>query len=51
MAAIDMHMTIEELLRAVVSVRSVPRLYNEGQLPLDQSLESFDGCEKSGRLV
>jgi hypothetical protein len=32
--------TIEELLEAVFSVRSVPRLYNEGQLPSEESLET-----------
>jgi hypothetical protein len=35
MAATDMHATIEELLEAVFSVRSVPRLYNEGRLRLE----------------
>jgi hypothetical protein len=34
MAATDTHVTIEELLEAVFSVRSVPRLYNEDQLLL-----------------
>jgi hypothetical protein len=33
MAATDMHATIGELLEAAFSVRSVPRLYNEDQLP------------------
>jgi hypothetical protein len=37
MAATDMHITIEKLLETVFSVRSVPRLYNEGQLPLEES--------------
>jgi hypothetical protein len=36
----DTHETIEELLEAVFSVRSVPRLYNEDQLPLRGSLET-----------
>jgi hypothetical protein len=40
MAATDTHTTIEELLEAVFSVRSVRRLYNEDQLPLRESLES-----------
>jgi hypothetical protein len=40
MAVTDTHATIEELVEAVVSVRSVPRLYNEDQLPLDESLET-----------
>jgi hypothetical protein len=39
MAATDRHPTIEELLEEVFSVRSVPRAYNEGQLPLEESLE------------
>jgi hypothetical protein len=34
----DMHATIKELLEAVFSVRSLPRLYNEGQVPLELSL-------------
>jgi hypothetical protein len=34
MAVTDMHATTEELLEAVFSLWSVPRLYNEGQLPL-----------------
>jgi hypothetical protein len=33
MAATVMHVTIEELLEAVLSVWSMPRLYNKGQLP------------------
>jgi hypothetical protein len=36
----DTHETTEELLRTVFSVRSVPKLYNEGQLPLEKSLET-----------
>jgi hypothetical protein len=40
MAATDMHVTIEELLEAVFCVRSVPRLYNVGHLPLEESLET-----------
>jgi hypothetical protein len=31
---------IKELVQAVFSVRSVPRLYNKGQLPLAESLET-----------
>jgi hypothetical protein len=38
MAAIDTHGTIEELLEAVFSVRSMPRLYNEDQLPIRKNL-------------
>jgi hypothetical protein len=33
-ATTDMHTMIEELLEAVVSVKSMPRLYNKDQLPL-----------------
>jgi hypothetical protein len=40
MAATDTHTTIEELLGAAFSVHSLPRLYNEGQLPLGGSLET-----------
>jgi hypothetical protein len=39
MATTDMHETTEELLDAVFSVWSVPRLYNEDQLPLEESPE------------
>jgi hypothetical protein len=50
MVATDTHVTIEELLEAVFSVKSVPRLFNEGQLPLEESLETAvrrvgDWCE------
>jgi hypothetical protein len=34
-----MHL-MEELLKAVFSVWSVPRIYNEGQLPLEESLQT-----------
>jgi hypothetical protein len=34
MAATGVHTTMEELLEAVLFVHSVPRLYNEGQLPV-----------------
>jgi hypothetical protein len=34
------HVTTEELLEAVFYVRSVPRLYNEGQMPLEEGLET-----------
>jgi hypothetical protein len=40
MAATDTYATIEELLEAVFSVRSMPTLYNEVQLPLEKSLET-----------
>jgi hypothetical protein len=39
MAATDTNATIEEQLEAVFFVQSVPRLYNEGELPLENSLE------------
>jgi hypothetical protein len=39
MATTDMHTTIEELLEAAFSVRSVPRLYNEDQLSIEENLE------------
>jgi hypothetical protein len=39
MAITDMNAT-EELLSAVFSVRSVLRLYNEDQLPLEESPET-----------
>jgi hypothetical protein len=32
--------TVEELLEVAFSVQSMPRLYNEEQLPLQNSLES-----------
>jgi hypothetical protein len=38
MAARDKRATID-LLEAVFSAQSVPRIYNEGQLPLEESLE------------
>jgi hypothetical protein len=41
MAATDTHATIEELLEAAFSVRSVTRLYVEDQLPLPVSQESL----------
>jgi hypothetical protein len=40
MAATDTYATIKELLEAVFSVWSVPRLYNEGQLSLRESQET-----------
>jgi hypothetical protein len=40
MAKTDRHPTLEELLEAVFSVWSVPRLYNEGQLPPSQSVQA-----------
>jgi hypothetical protein len=55
MAATDTHPTIEELLEAVFSVRSVPRPYNEGQLPLEECPETARGrvgdwCEMAANL-
>jgi hypothetical protein len=38
--ATDTHETIEELLETVFSVRFVPRLYNEEQLALRDTLET-----------
>jgi hypothetical protein len=40
MAAADTHARIEEMLEAVFSVRPVLSLYNEGQLLLEDSLET-----------
>jgi hypothetical protein len=40
MAATVTYATIEELLEAVFSVRSVLTLYNEIQLPLEKVLET-----------
>jgi hypothetical protein len=40
MAATNMHATTEELLEAMFSVRSVPRLQNKEQLRLRESLET-----------
>jgi hypothetical protein len=55
MAATDTHATIEKLLETVFSVRPTARLYNEGQLPLDESLETAvrgvgDSCEMATGL-
>jgi hypothetical protein len=50
----DTHAIIEELLEAVFSVRSVPRLYNEDQLPLpSQSREILQAdCQlRSEKLI
>jgi hypothetical protein len=40
MVAMDLHATTEELLEVVSCVRSMPRLYNEGQLPLEESFDT-----------
>jgi hypothetical protein len=40
MAATGTYAIIEEQFEAMFSVRSVPRLYNEAQLPLVKSLET-----------
>jgi hypothetical protein len=45
MAVTDTHATTEELSEALFSVRSVPRLYNEDQLPLRESLEMTEEYE------
>jgi hypothetical protein len=47
----DMHATIEELLEAMFPVRSIPRLYNGVQLPLEESNETSvrrvgNSCER-----
>jgi hypothetical protein len=43
MATTDMHTTMEELLEAAFSVRSMPMLYTEDQLPLRVSRETVCG--------
>jgi hypothetical protein len=48
MAATDTHVTIEELLGEVFSMRSVPKLYNEEQLRLRESLQT--GVRRVGGL-
>jgi hypothetical protein len=40
MAATDTHATGEELLAVVVSARSVPKLYNESHLALEETIET-----------
>jgi hypothetical protein len=40
MVATDEHATVEELLEAMLSVHSVPRLYKQKQLRLRGSLET-----------
>jgi hypothetical protein len=40
MATTDLHGTTKEVLEEVFSVRSMPRLYNEDQLPSEESLET-----------
>jgi hypothetical protein len=40
MAARDTHTTTEELLKTMFPVAFVPRLYDEGQLPLEESRET-----------
>jgi hypothetical protein len=40
MPTTETHATIEELLEVMFSLRFVPRLYDEGQLPLQRSLET-----------
>jgi hypothetical protein len=51
MIARDKHATIVELLEAVFSVRSVPRLYNEGQRSLEMTVRRVGGwCEMAASL-
>jgi hypothetical protein len=55
MATTDTHSTIEELLEAVFSLKSVPRLYNEGHLLLERRLQTAlrtvgGWCEMAARL-
>jgi hypothetical protein len=54
MAATDMHPTTDELLVTVFTVRSVARLYNEGQLLLEEGLETAvrtgSWCEMAASL-
>jgi hypothetical protein len=50
-----MHATIEEMLEMLFSVWSMPRLYNEDQLPVEESLETAvrrvgGWCEMAGSL-
>jgi hypothetical protein len=40
MASTNTHATIEEPFEAVFSIQSVPRLYKEGQVPLEEILET-----------
>jgi hypothetical protein len=56
MAPENTQATTEELLDVVFSVWSIPRLYNEGQLPLEESLlttvRRVEGwCEMAASLV
>jgi hypothetical protein len=48
MAATEGHATMEELVGVAFSMQSMLKLYNKGQMPLE---ESSDGSEKSRRLV
>jgi hypothetical protein len=54
MAATYTHGTMNELLEVVFSVRSVPRLYNEGQLPLESHVTAVrrvgGWCEMAASL-
>jgi hypothetical protein len=47
-AAADTYATTEELLEAVFSMLSMPRLYNEDQLPLQKSSEMAVRREEVG---
>jgi hypothetical protein len=51
-----MHTTIEDLLEVAFCVQSMLRLYNEGQLPLEESFEAAvrrvgGWCEMAASLV
>jgi hypothetical protein len=41
--------TVEELLEVVLTLRSVPRLHNEGQLPLE-GIRKEGWCEMAASL-
>jgi hypothetical protein len=49
MAATDTHATTEELLEAVFSKLSMPRLYNEGLLPLENMTDP-SSCQRAPHI-
>jgi hypothetical protein len=51
MAATGMHTTMEELLGTMFSVRPTPRLYNEGQMPLEISGREHQGAWRQDDLI
>jgi hypothetical protein len=51
MAATDMHATMEELLEAVLSVRSVPGVYNEGELSLEKSVTRVEAGSNTSTVT